>query len=246
VELQPIYDAIEKGAQDNLTIATQSGARVPVTQAAKNAIGQADGLKQVLLDVSETDPATGKLMVPADKLRQLRQAWDEVAAQAKVYQGAQLADAATGKIHAIAADAIRDQLSQDFPNIAALNKEYSFWKNVEKVVGDTVIRREGQAKPMSRQIASAAGTAFGAVTGGLPGAVMGKETMDGLQALANSPMWKTVSAVKKAQLAKYIVSGNQGAVNFTIRQMLKGIGQETISPVPAQPSAPLQLAPALQ
>jgi hypothetical protein len=244
LELQPIYDALDKGASDALTVADSSGKRIPVTKAAATALDNMDYMKQTLLDVAETNPATGKLEVPVDKLRQLRQAWDEVAAQAKVYQGKELADAATGKIHAMAADGIRDELGKQFPDIDALNKEYSFWKNVEKVVGDTVLRREGQAKPLSQRIAAVGGTAIGAVTGGIPGAMLGKETMEGLQALTNSTAWKTISAVKKAQLAKYIASGNQGAVNFTIRQMLKGIGQETISP--AQPSAPLQPALALQ
>src|SRR5262249_41012616 len=160
-----------------------------------------DYLKNTLLEVAEKNPTTGKLEVPVEKLRQLRQIWDETAAQAKVYQGKDLADAASGKIHAMAADGIRDVFDQQFPDIAKLNKEYSFWKNVEKVVGDTVLRREGQAKPLGQKIAGAAGAAIGAtaggatggVTGGLLGAIKGKEAMEGLTALMSSTAWRTTS-----------------------------------------------------
>jgi hypothetical protein len=243
LELQPVWDALDKGASDSLTIQASSGAKIPVTKAAATALDNMDHLKQTLLDVAETNPATGKLEVPVDKLRQLRQAWDDIAAQAKVYQGKDLADAASGKIHAMAADAIRDELGQQFPDIAKLNKEYSFWKNVEKVVGDTVLRREGQGKPLTQTLMGVAGTAMGA-PGGPLAAIAGKEGMEGLAALTRSTAWKTVSAVQKANLAKYLVSGNKGAVNFTIQQMLKGIGQEAVSP--SQPTATMQLAPALQ
>jgi hypothetical protein len=229
LELQPIYDALDKGASDSLTIPASSGARVPVTKAAETALGNMDYLKQTLLDVAETNPATGKLEVPVDKLRQLRQAWDGVAADAKVYQGKELADAATGRIHAMAADAIRDELGKQFPDIDALNKQYSFWKNVEKVVGDTVLRRQGQGKPLTQTLMGVAGTAMGA-PGGPLAAIAGKEGMEGLAALTRSTAWKTVSAVQKAKLAAYLVSGNKGAVNFTIQQMLKGAGQELASP----------------
>ena len=40
----------------------------------------------------------------------------------------------------MAADAIRAELGKEFPNIAALNREFSFWKDVERVVGDTMAR----------------------------------------------------------------------------------------------------------
>lgn len=241
LELEPTWNAIEKSAGDALTITASNGKQIPVTAQAQNALGNLNYLKQTLLDVAEQNPTSGKLEVPVEKLRQLRQAWDEVAAQAKVYQGQQLADAATGKIHAMAADAIRSHLGQEFPDIAALNKEFSFWKNVEKVVGDTVLRREGQAKPISRQLASAAGATAGAVAGGLHGAILGKQAMDGLQTLTNSTAWKTVSAVQKNKLAQYLAGGNRGGAEFTIRQMLKGVGLEALTP--SRSNGQLQPAP---
>jgi hypothetical protein len=97
-----------------------------------------------------------------DKLRQLRQTWDGVAALAKRYQSAELAGYASGEVHGMAADAIREQSGTQFPDIAALNEEYSFWKNVNQVVSDTITRRTGQAKPLKqKQAAAASSTAWG-------------------------------------------------------------------------------------
>jgi hypothetical protein len=55
----------------------------------------------------------------------------------------------------MAADAIREQLGQQFPDIDALNKDYSFLRNVNRVVSDTITRRTGQAKPLGQKLAQA-------------------------------------------------------------------------------------------
>jgi len=243
-EIEPILNTIESSAKNALTIMDSTGRAIPITQTAAKGLDSIDFLKQTLRDVSVPNPATGNLEVPVEKLRQLRQAWDEIAAQAKVYKGADLADAATGKLHAMAASAIRDQLAQDFPDIAALNKEFSFWKNVEQVVNDTVLRREGQAKPLGRKIAGAAGIAFGGATGGLHGAIVGKQAMEGLEALTSSTMWRTVSAVQKNNLAKYLASGNRTAAEMTIRQMIKAAGLEAGTEIANSESTPAAAQPA--
>lgn len=168
--------------------------------------------RELLLDVSEQNPQTGALEVPVDKLRQLRQTWDGVAALAKHYQGAVLADYAAGEVHGMAADAIREQLGAQFPDIDALNKEYSFWKNAEKIVSDTITRRQGQAKPLGQKLAQAAGTAAGYATGGMGGAVLGREAMGALEKLTTSTAWGTVSAVMRSKLADAIASGDTSAI----------------------------------
>jgi hypothetical protein len=211
VELQPVWDKLEQSAQDALTIATPSGPK-PTTTFAARALSSLDSMKELLLDVSETNPSTGALEVPVDKLRQLRQTWDGVAALAKRYQGAELADYASGEVHGMAADAIREELGQQFPNIDALNKEYSFWKNVDKVVGDTITRRTGQAKPLGQKLAQAAGTAAGYATGGVGGAVLGREAMSALEKLTTSTAWGTVSAVMKDRLAGALASGDTSTI----------------------------------
>jgi len=241
-ELDPIISRMTKEATDALTISTPGGAK-PVTEYAKRALDQMEFLKNTLQDVAEVNPQTGVSEVPVEKLRQLRQAWDEVAAQAKVFQGQQLADHAAGKVHAMASGAIREQLAADFPNIAAINKEYSFWKNVKKVVGDTVLRREGQAKPMSQQIAAAGGLAIGGATGGIHGAIAGKAALEGLQKAMASPAWRTVSAVYKNRLADSIAKGNTSATTYEIGKILKAMATEKATPLPAEPTLQPSLSP---
>lgn len=110
------------------------------------------------------------------------------------------------------ADAIREELGEQLPDIDALNKEYSFWKNGNQVVLDTVTRRVGQAKPLGQKLASAAGTAAGYATGRVGGAVLGLEAMTALEKLTTSTAWGTVSAVMKSKLADAIASGNTSAI----------------------------------
>src|SRR5215831_2499340 len=229
-ELDPVWNTIEKSAKDALTITDSTGRQVPLTQAAARGLDNIDFLKQTLLNVAEKNPTTGNLEVPVEKLRQLRQAWDEVATQAKVYSGKDLADAAIGKVHALGASAIRNQLAQDFPDIAALNKEFTFWKNVEDVVGDTVLRREGQAKPLGQKIAGAAGIAAGGLGGGVKGAVLGKQIMEGLTQLTSWTGYRTLSAVSKNRLANALASGNQSMILATMTPMLKAAGLEALTP----------------
>lgn len=238
VELDPVLNTIENSAKNSLTITDSTGREIPMTEAGARGLDSLDFLKQTLRDVSVPNPQTGNLEVPVEKLRKLRQTWDEVAAQAKVYTGANLADAATGKIHSMTADAIRSEFAKDYPDIAELNKEYNFWKNVEQVVNDTVLRREGQAKPLGQKIAGAAGMAIGGSQGGIKGAVLGKQAFEGLTSLMGSTMWRTVSAVQKNNLANYLANGNGPAAETLIGQMLKAAkaaGLEAVTP--STPSA---------
>jgi hypothetical protein len=245
-ELDPIFNGMKQSATDALTVPLPGGKGVQaVTGYAKNALGQMDNLKQILANVAEADPATGKLVVPVEKLRTLRQAWDEVAAQAKVYSGADLADHASAKIHAMGANAIREKLAQDFPDIAALNKEFNFWKNVKQVVSDTVLRREGQASPLTKQIAGIGGAIGGAAVGGPKGAFLGQKGMAALQGLMQSAAWRTTSAVLKDRLAKEIMQNSQAGALFTIGQMVKAAGRETLPGNLTREAPTLQLEPAM-
>lgn len=53
----------------------------------------------------------------------------------------------------------------------------------------------------------------------------GKEALESLQAL----MGRTLSPVLKAKLANYIAAGNQGAIGFSVQQMLKSTEPAAVS-----------------
>jgi hypothetical protein len=231
-ELQPIYDRLQSEIENEHSIKDANGNLIPKSPVAKTAIGNLNALQEVLMDVAEPDPTTGELRVPVDKMRSLRQYFDQVQKDAGAFEGKNLSQQAVGRAHEVAADAIRAELAKDHPDIAALNKEYSFWSDVARVTGDTITRRQGQRVPLTTRIAQAAGFA----KAGFAGA----EAMKQLTTLTSSPAWGTMSAVLKDRLANAIATGNPGAVQFITNQLA---GAPTPGQVPPGQQPPPGAAP---
>jgi len=222
-DLNSVTQRLDTMAQE-FTIPSAGGKAVPMGPHAEAALENIDRLKQTLTDIAQTNPQTGALEVPVDKVRQLRQYFDNIAAKAGRYEGKTLADQSIAEAHGLAADAIREELAQQFPDIAKINKEFAFWKNAQKVVDETVLRRTGQAKPLGRKLAGAAGAAGGFATGGLSGAIVGKKVMDTLEQLTTSTAWGTVSAVTKDRLANALARGSGAEVEFWVRRIANSMG----------------------
>lgn len=112
-----------------------------------------------------------------------------------------------------ATDAIRDVLNRD-PSVAAVNREYSFWRSARDVFEHTNLRRVGQKGALNK-LASAAGGGAGAVVGGGTGGVrgategffLGRIAAQKLDEVFNSTAWKTVSAVSKNRVAELLAQG---------------------------------------
>ncbi|MEB3210069.1 MAG: hypothetical protein VKL39_01885, partial [Leptolyngbyaceae bacterium] len=164
----PVSDVIKRVRDEALDINTieANGKRIPIGPEGARALETTESLISVLDEASRQGPNGVKLM-NVKKLREVRQFFDDVAARAKRYQGKDLADANKAEIHGKVADVIRSEFAKANPDLAAANAEYSFWKNVEKVAEETTRRRVGQAKPLGRKIAEAAGTAVGGAKGGV-------------------------------------------------------------------------------
>jgi hypothetical protein len=202
----------------------KAAGKIPMSPLAENGMNHVKGLGEVISDVAERDPQTGEMGIPVDTARRLRQYYDQIAKDAGRYDGKALADQTAGAAHGMAADAIRSELASQFPDIAKLNKEYSFWKDVDRVVGDTMLRREGQAKPLGSKLAKGAGQIMGGAHGGLPGAALGGAAMEQLTNLTSSPAWNTVSAVLKNGLADAIAYGNPSKANFFLKRIGSAVG----------------------
>jgi hypothetical protein len=71
--------------------------------------------------------------------------------------------------------------------------------------------------------------AHGGLLGSIAGRLAGKEALESLQALMGSTAWRTLSPVLKAKLANYIAAGNQGAIGFSVQEMLKSTGPAAVS-----------------
>ncbi len=210
--LQPILDSIDNAAQNSFTLPTSAGPK-PKGPLAQTGLSNIDDLKNSLAQFAETDPTTGQQVVPIEKLRAMRQYFDGVAADAGRYQGTTLSDQSLAQAHGMAADAIRNELAQQYPDIDKLNKEYSFWKNVHKVVNDTVQRTQSQSAPLSEQLATtgAAVAKIGA-KGSLGSVALTATGAKALIKLIRSPAWQTTSAITKSALADMVASGNSSGV----------------------------------
>jgi len=151
-------------------------------------------------------------------LRKLRQIWDE---HYSVSKG--LDDIANYKKKAerVGADAIRDVLAKESPELAELNKNYAFWKNVENLAD--------YASSKSSQVNSAASRVVGGVVGAVSGSgTAGKiaNTIIGTQVgnLANkaitSPAWKSISVVYKNKMANYLMSGQTSKLTNVLKRVI--------------------------
>ena len=147
-------------------------------------------------------------------LRQMKRIFDEPVAARGGYAGADLATRYTLKAQKAAANSIREILSRASPDVAALNKEISFWLDVQKVVSETAKRRTGQAGGLLRvlsPLAGSAGLGFGIATHSAQQGVEAGAAAT-LAALAydgvRSPAWRTASAVLKNRFAGAIARGD--------------------------------------
>lgn len=227
VELDPLLTKIQGEASALHTLQSGSGKAIPKGPQAKQALSNIDALQETLMDVSEVSATTGKLEIPVERLRNLRQYFDNVAAKSGRYEGKALSDISQAEAHGMAADAIRGEFAKQFPSIAAINKEFSFWKNVEKVTGDTLMRREGQAIPLGRKIMQGAAQGALGATHGPGGFILGKFVGDILERLTTSPAWGTVSAVAKDRLADAIARGHKAKIELVVREMARSAGLST-------------------
>jgi hypothetical protein len=151
-------------------------------------------------------------------LRKLRQIWDE---HYNVSKG--LDDIANYKKKAerVGADAIRDILSKESPELAKLNQTFSFWKNVEKLADYSAQKAplklaSSAAKVVGGTIGAIAGTGTG---GKIGSAIIGSQVGNAVNKVISSPAWKSVSAVYKNKMANYMMSESVSKLKGVLRRV---------------------------
>jgi hypothetical protein len=159
--------------------------------------------------------------IPLNELRNLRQVYDKKLANVNAFA---LAPDDLSKVEAtkVLPDAIRNTIADNHPELADLNKEFSFWKRVDDTTGATIQRRVGQREPLTNQVGMLAGEMIGSrigagvgslagspkageIAGGVAGAVLGRQ----LSRITNAPVWKFVPPTAKQAVATAIQAGNQ-------------------------------------
>lgn len=216
---------------ENLKQSYMPGGNVAQPQAVQAIEGVQNIVKQYGPDISP------------DHLRRLRQIFEEVPAQRGAYAGADLSTNYTLNAQQQAADSIRGILNKN-PDIGSLNKEISFWLDVQRVTSQSGLRRTGQEGGLMRVLNPLAGLLAGA--GGF--AAHGTETgvaAGMVTALAGyayqatrSPLWRTTSAVVKDRFAGALARGDVGEVTSLLARL--GVASGSAS---APQNLPLQQAP---
>lgn len=235
INTQPILDAFEASKAAHViptTLTARELAQKPDLAARAKQIG--DDLFEIGIPASpENAVAIRKISAlqgviqglgdeaRVDQLVATRRAWDKVVAQAGGYAhrapgaiGMPLKDMTEAEIKRDGANAIRQLLNEEVPDLAAINKEYSFWKSLDDVLTQTMKRTQPQGPGLLKTAAEAAGQVVGGAAGmthGPAGAVGGAYALGKLSKMAQSvftsPQWRLADAKVRDQLADAIMSG---------------------------------------
>lgn len=217
----PILDALEAEKQ-NYTVAG-----VPINEAY---VSRLDALQDQLQKVSDANGGE----IPLADLRRIRQVQDEVVSQSK--GGFALPPDAQSAVNAsrVYGNAIRSTFADNVPELADANREFNFWANVDKVAGDSLLRKTGQRAPLTQKILEASGTALGAQLGGPMGAIVGKEAGSTLGRLQHSALWNTLSAQVKSRIGDLLAAGDEdGAITLAKRNGVFPSTAGTAKPIAA-------------
>ena len=182
--------------------------------------------------------------ISPQSLRRVKQIFDEAVSEAGGYTTNDLTTNYSLKAQKEAANTIRRILHDAHPNVAVLDREMSFWLDVQQVARATNIRRMGQQGGLTRTVAlPLVGAAAGAMIGGGQNEASAATVLSAVAFLAvRHPRWRTASAVIKDRMADALARGDVRAVTGLAARI--GIAQSELSRViqetmqSAQPVAP--------
>ena len=192
-----------------------TGADDIVVEFDKRPISQLGGLQNLVRQLGEN--------APVEHLVALRRAWDSIVAQAGGYAhraggaiGVPLRDQSEASAKRVGADAIRKLLAEEVPDLAAVNKEFAFWKNLDDVLTQTMQRTQPHAKSkFAAKVAAGAGAAAG-MSGGpinaIGTAAGASKIAEWVDTAISSPRWAMTSATVRNKLADAMMSGDEKRV----------------------------------
>lgn len=205
-----ITDVLDKAKQ---SFFVTSGERsVLPNSAAETAVKYLDYLKGQLVNVADESGSISR-----EALRAFRQAWDATIKKANGFAG-NIDDTTKAGIEKVGADTIREILASEVPDLARLNREYSFFRGLTDVLSETTKRKVGQ-RGIVREVATAAGAAAG--SGGGPGVsaafALGARY---LSDIASSALVRSATAQVQNKLARALLDGTHSVER--IASFIKG------------------------
>jgi hypothetical protein len=160
-------------------------------------------------------------IVSVETARKVRQILDKSISQKSKVFGLTGSETDKLAVQKLAANSIRKQLAEEFPNIGKLNKEFNFWNNLRQVVGSTINRTKSQTS-LSGELAEETGAIVGATMKGTAGGVvLGASTLKFLKQAIQSTAWRTTSAVLKSSLAESLAKGNFKTANILLQKIIE-------------------------
>ena len=246
IPVQGLVDRMKAAAIEDSTVLDKNGKPTAPSPAHEKAAEHVDQIAERLDNFAVPDPTTGELKIPIEKARQLRQLFDDVSRQAGRFEGGNINDQSIAAAHGIAGDAIRQEIGQQFPEVAGDNAEFQLWSDANRVIGDTLQRRVGQTKGLGRKIARVVGTGAGAVVGSgagpfgtAAGSVVGGMALDAIENVINGTGLNTLSAQLKSKLAEAIAGGKVGPISYYQKKIQQAQQQAQENAAAAQAPGPV-------
>lgn len=157
--------------------------------------------------------------IPNTELRTLNQIWSKTVAKGKRFDITKTSEVLDElDLKKIVTDSMRQELAKTNPKLDIINKKYSFYKNVDDVLSETVRRKKGQAGGLGKKLAFVAGLATGE---GVMGKLVSATAMSTFVKTIESTAWRTVSSKLKLKLSESIATGNKAAIADVLRQIEK-------------------------
>ncbi len=197
VDTQKVVDTLE-AMKDKYKVTTTDGTRAAATKGAENAVNLITDLQQ---RIATTEPTL-------ESIRSLRSILGEETE--KAFGKLPAEQQVTEKIKDATYKALKRELGKASPDLAAVDKEYSFWSNVKDVLTATEKRTGPQEGGLLKGIGTRAATGVGLLgaASGSPQTVALAVVGDGLNRLFASAAYKSWSAVQKDQLARAMAGGS--------------------------------------
>lgn len=144
--------------------------------------------------------------------RALRQILDEVVYATKGGIGAEDLTYKNGLVKAMA-NTLRSEISKVAPDLASLNKEFSFYRTLEQILDETITRQ----KPQSWMLRKWASILFAGQQEWIGNKIMWYVWSKVFLDATSSATWNTISAQLKYKLANAIARWNPIAVNEVVK-----------------------------
>jgi len=237
----PVVDALEEAKA-----AFQQVRRLSIGEASRTGLARSPAAKvigstvevPVVIDARPIEQL-GKLQqtirelgddASVEQLVAVRRVWDDVVARAGGFAhrsgsqfGVPLAEQTEAWAKREATKSIREVLAEEVPDLAKVNAEYAFWKDLKDVLTATQKRTQAQKTGLASTVASIVGAGAGFGSGDDLGERVKYSLygMAGGQAyrLLTSASWRFVSAHLRNRLADALESGNTGRVMSAVAQV---------------------------